>query len=213
MTCLVEIIAVGVDGTDLREENHCTHTNEPEAYGFNPVVLERCRPDHDLLSEVARVRGEAYIDFLCQAHMLLSAHGVRLRYHLNMDYFRPDPPSCSTLAYPANLHFDWPRWLADGLCDETVLRSYQHRTAMLTDPFGADLVAASRCHDLPISFNHHIFADESWYPEEARRVAVDGRFAGLLLYEAKSFLHPAPAGECSFTLPVVEQIYRELGAQ
>ena len=133
LRCVEEMLAAGVDGIDIREENHSTHTDEPQAYGFNHVVLARCRAGHDLQSEVARVRGEAYTDFLRQAKARLSAGGARLRYQLNMDYFRPAPPACRALAFPANLHFDWQCWLAERLFDEAVLRSYHYRTAMLSD--------------------------------------------------------------------------------
>jgi hypothetical protein len=211
LDCLREIVAAGVDGVDFREENHCTHTDEPEAYGFNPVVLAQCQPGEDLLSEVARVRGNAYTGFLRQAKSLLAANGVRMRYHLNMDYFRPNPPGLRALAFPANLHFDWRTWLKEGLLDEAVLRSYHYRTAMLTDPVGTAMVEACRSSGVPISHNHHVFADESWYLEEAVRVAGDGRFAGLILYEVNSFLRFGRGGECQFPLPVAEAICRELG--
>ena len=36
------MIAAGVDGVDFREENHSTHTDYPEDYGFNDVVLQQC---------------------------------------------------------------------------------------------------------------------------------------------------------------------------
>ena len=211
--CLQEIIEAGVDGVDFREENHCTHTDEPEAYGFNPIVMERCRSGEALPAEVARVRGEAYTGFLRKARGLLAAHGVRMRYHLNMDRFRPDPPACRALAYPANLHFDWQRWIGEGLLDEAVLRSYHLRDTMLTDSVGQDMAEACRSAGIPISFNHHVFADESRYLDEALRVARDGRFDGLILYELSSFLRTDADGACRFTLPVVEAICRVLSGE
>ncbi len=211
LDCLREMIAAGVDGVDFREENHCTHTDEPEAYGFNPIVLQQCRTGEDLASEVARIRGEAYTGFLRKARALLAANGARLRYHLNMDHFRPDPPPSRALAYPANLHFDWKRWLAEGLLDEAVLRSFHYRSAMLTDPVGGAMAAACRSVGVPISFNHHVYTNEPGYLEEAQRVARDGRFAGLILYELNNFLRTDSGGVSRFTLPVVETICRELG--
>lgn len=211
LDCLREMIAAGVDGVDFREENHCTHTDEPEAYGFNAVVLERCRAGEALSAEVARVRGEAYTGFLRQAHKLLAANGVRMRYHLNMDHFRPVPPPSRALAYPANLHFDWKAWLKEGLLDEAVLRSYHYRTGMLTDPVGKDMIDSCRSASVPISFNHHVFDDNPWYLEEAMRVAGDGRFAGLILYELNNFLRTFSDKESSFTLSVVDAICRKLG--
>lgn len=210
--CLGEMVAAGVDGVDFREENHCTHTDEPEAYGFNQVVLERCRAGHDLPSEVSRVRGEAYTAFLRQARELLSASGVRLRYHLNMDHFRPDPPPCRALAYPANISFSWQEWLSQGLIDEAVLRSYHYRTEMLSDPVGNAMIEACREAAIPISFNHHVFSDDPWYLEEAVRAGTGGRFDGVVLYEASNFLRTSSDGVCRFTLPVVEDIFRALNS-
>ncbi len=208
--CLREMIAAGVDGVDIREENHCTHTDEPEAYGFNQVVLERCRQGTNLREEVSRVRGEAYTDFLRQAHALLTAHGVRLRYHVNMDHFRADPPTARALAYPANIYFAWREWITQGFLDEAVLRSYHLRTAMLDDPFGREITATCGDAGVPISFNHHVFADDPWYREEALRVAADGRFTGIILYELNNFLKTDSSGAGRFTLAVVEEICRSL---
>ena len=210
LDCLREMVAAGVDGVDFREENHCTHTDEPEAYGFNPVVLAQCRPGEDPTVEVTRVRGEAYTDFLRKAHQLLSVSGVRMRYHLNMDWFRSDPPACRALAYPANINFNWRRWIEEGLLDEAVLRSYHHRTGMLTDSFGRTLVETCRSAGIPISFNHHVFDEDGWYREEADRVAKDGRFAGLILYELNNYLRTEVNGDGRFTLSVVEKICRDL---
>ncbi len=204
-----EMINAGVDGVDFREENHSTHTDEPEAYGYNPVVLEQCRPGMILASEVARVRGDAYTVFLNRARGLLADSGRKMRYHLNMDWFRPDPPPGRALAFPANIRFDWRRWIKDGLLDEAVLRSYHYRTRMLTDPFGAEVVEACHAAGIPVCFNHHVFDDDSWYREEAFRVAADGRFTGLILYESHSFLRMTEDGRCVFTLPEVERICRE----
>lgn len=212
LQCVEEMIAAGVDGIDIREENHCTHTDEPEAYGFNAVVLAQCRPGCDLRAEVARVRGEAYTAFLREVSRRLAVHGKPLRYHLNMDWFRPDPPAVRALAYPANLEFQWERWVKEGILGAAVLRSYQLRSNMLSDAFGARMVAACRERQLPVSFNHHIFADEASYLEEARRVARDGRFAGIILYEAQSFLRTGADGSCRFTLDVAKEICAELGA-
>jgi len=209
LDCLREILAAGVDGVDFREENHCTHTDDPDAYGFNPVVLTRCRPGVDLVAEVARVRGEAYTEFLRRAHDLLSARDVRLRYHLNMDWFRPEPPACRALAYPANISFEWQRWMGEGLLDEAVLRSYHHRKAMLTDSFGQTLVEACRSAAIPVSFNHHVFDEDPWYREEAARVLADGRFAGLILYELNNFMRTAMDGRSQWTLATVEDLCRD----
>jgi len=53
---------------------------------------------------------------------------------------------------------------------------------------------------LPISFNHHFFDNDPWYAEEVSRVAADGRFAGLILYETTTSYVPALTAPVHFTL-------------
>ena len=146
LSCLDEMIAAGVDGVDFREENHSTHTDFPDEYGFNPVVLQRCRGlEGSLEANVARVRGEAYTDFLRKCKQRLSACGKRMRYNLQLDYFRPDPPACRLLAYPANLRFDWRQWLEEGLMDEVNIRFYQLPfNAVFDDKIAQEMIAACR---------------------------------------------------------------------
>jgi hypothetical protein len=107
LDCLDEMITAGVDGVDIRDENHSTHTDTPEDYGFNPAVLARCAGGTgDIRQRVARVRGEAYTSFLAACKRRLGEAGKRMRYHLQLDWLRPDPPRERGLAYPANLHLD-----------------------------------------------------------------------------------------------------------
>ncbi len=76
MSCVEEMIAAGVDGVDFREENHSMQTDFPAEYGFNPVVLERCRGlEGNVLDNMAKVRGDAYTDFLRKCKDRLSASG------------------------------------------------------------------------------------------------------------------------------------------
>jgi hypothetical protein len=91
-----------------------------------------------------------------------------------------------------------------------VLRSYHHRRALLMDAFGAEMTAHCHVHGIPISINHHVFDNDPWYLEEARRMAEDGRFAGLILYENNSFITTNTDGNATVTLNIVEQICTEM---
>lgn len=202
LSCLDEMIAAGVDGVDFREENHSTHTDFPKEYGFNPVVLERCRGLEGKLEEnIARVRGEAYTDFLRKCKERLSANGKLMRYNLQLDYLRPDPPACRLLAYPANLHFDWQRWLKEGLVDEVNIRFYQLPfNAVFDDKIAQEIVTACHHREIPMCVNRYLHHDaNTTLPAEIQRVKQDGRFAGFIFYETASYLKFDALGGCTLT--------------
>lgn len=206
LACLGEMLDAGVDGIDFRVENHSSHTDYSREYGFNATVMRLCGArgtDH-----VAKVRGAAYTEFLARAKALVASRGKAMRINLNIDLFRPDPPPARDLGYPANIAFEWARWIDEGLIDQAVLRSYHLRKSMLSDGFAGEMVARCAQRGIPVTFNHHVFADEPWYLEEFERVARDGRFSGCILYEANSFTRVWGEAECEVTLDIVRRMCR-----
>ncbi len=207
LSCVEEMIAAGVDGVDFREESHSTHTDFPEEYGFNPIVLKRCRGlDGSLLENIARVRGEAYTDFLRKCKHLLSARGKRMRYNLQLDFFRPDPPTIRLPAYPANIYFDWQRWVDEGLMDEAILRFFHFPfSAVFEDGIAQEMMAACEQRKIPICVNRYIGTGGTNLLAEVDRVAKDGRFSGFIFYETASFLKFDAAEGCSINSPDVQK--------
>ncbi|MBL9215276.1 MAG: hypothetical protein JNG83_07360 [Opitutaceae bacterium] len=208
--CLEEMIAAGVDGVDFREENHSTHTDYPHEYGFNAVVLEqaRVRPG-DLLANIAAVRGEAYTEFLRQCKRRLGQAGKRMRYNLQLDFFRPHPPAERLLAYPLNVHFDWRRWVDEGLMDEAVLRFFSYPpAAVFDDPIAQEMIARCQARGLPVTVNRYVaqgFAG-SQVKAELLRFRADGRFAGFNFYEVYEYLKFGPRpGEIEISAPAVAE--------
>ena len=41
LQCVQEMIDAGVDGVDFRVEGHSTHTDYPDEYGYNDIVMEQ----------------------------------------------------------------------------------------------------------------------------------------------------------------------------
>jgi len=195
LSCVQEMLDAGVDGVDLRVENHSTHTDYDGEYGFNDVVIEECaRRGTSGVDGIAQVRGDAYTDFLREAKRLIAGRGKRMRVNLNIDWFRSDPPPARRLAYPANICFDWANWVNDGLLDEGILRMYELPfDTIFSDPVAADMIAACEKRKIPISVNRYINPD---YPTEFERVRRDGRFCGFILYETATFLKFDAQGEC-----------------
>ena len=207
LSCLHEMLAVGVDGVDIRVENHGTHTDYYEEYGFNDIILDACgRHGKTDSATIARVRGEAYTRFLQDAKRMIAACGKRTRINLNIDWFRPDPPPARRLAYPANIHYDWRRWVEEGLLDEGILRLFQLPfDAIFDDAVSADMIAHCRQQGIPLTVNRYINPD---YPKEFERVRRDGRFSGFILYETAGFLQFEEGGGCRFSNDAVAEVCR-----
>jgi hypothetical protein len=208
LDCLEEMIAAGVDGVDFREENHSTHTDYPHEYGFNEVVLEkaRARPG-DLLTNVADVRGEAYTDFLRACKNRLAKAGKRMRYNLQLDYLRPDPPAERLLAYSLNLNFQWRRWIDEGLMDEAIVRFFAlPPSTVFDDPIAREIIARCQAKGIPMTINRYVaqgFAG-SKLTEELQRFRADGRFSGFILYETYEYIkYGSTPGECEVSAPAV----------
>ncbi len=205
--CIKSILATGVDGIDIREENHSTHTNHPQDYGYNEVVLEKCAERGRVNEQtIAAVRGDAYTAFLMKAKQLINSRGKRMRINFQIDWYRSDPAACRRLAYPANLDFQWQRWIREELADEAVLRFYiLPFDCIFNDAVAQDLI--ERCHDkgIPITINRYI--KPQTLIDEYQRVRQDGRFAGFILYETCSFLKMLSGGGCVISEPAVEKLF------
>ena len=213
LACLEEMIAAGVDGVDFREESHSSHTDTPEDYGFNEVVLQQCGDlqGEELVAKIRDVRGQAYTGFLRTCKTRLAASGRQMRYNLQLDFFRPDPPAARLLAYPANINFEWQRWLDEGLMDEAILRFYQFPfAAIFDDPVAEAMIGRCQQRGIPVVVNRYVGSAGDQLPQEVARVRADARFSGFILYETANFIAFNAAGGCSLKLPVVEEAVNQL---
>ncbi len=192
-----EILATGVDGIDLRVENHSTHADFPHEYGYNPVVVEQTtNPANPDPAEIARIRGDAYTQFVRETRSIVDAAGRKLRINLQMDYLRPDPPLSRLLAYPANLELQWRRWVDEGLMDEAIFRFVNFSfEQMLDDPHAGEIVARCRGRDVPVAFNRYVTHGD--LREEVRRIRADDRFCSFIFYETCCFVSFNEDGTCT----------------
>ena len=210
MSCIEEMLAAGVDGIDFRIENHGTHTDYEDEYGYNEAVLAECarRGSRDA-ETIAKVRGEAYTKFLRKAKALVASRGKQMRINLNIDWFRPDPPPPRRLAYPLNIDFEWRRWVEEGLLDEGILRLYHLPfDSIFSDPVAAEMIAKCEGKGIPLVVNRYI---NPGYPEEFARVLEDKCFSGFVIYEAASFLRFQDPPGCTVTNEVVRKICEMAG--
>ena len=205
LSCIREMLDAGVDGVDFRVENHGTHTDYCEDYGYNDVILQKCGELGKTDSEtIAQVRGNAYTNFLRQAKHLLASNGKRMRINLNLDWFRSDPPPVRRLAYPANIHYDWKSWVDEGLLDEGILRMFQLPfDTVFNDSVATKMIASCEEKGIPITVNRYVNPN---YPAEFKRVQRDGRFNGFILYETATFLRFDNQGGCILQSDAVAEV-------
>ena len=210
LSCIREMLDAGVDGVDFREENHSTHTDYPADYGYNAAVIEQCerRGGADPVT-ISEVRGDAYTEFLRHAKGLISSRGKRMRINLQTDYYRPNPPADRLLAYPANLDFQWRRWVDEGLMDEAIFRFFALPfECIYDDSVSREIINRCRDRGLPITVNRYIHPDSLL--DEAKRTWRDGRFAGFILYETHSFLRLGADGRWDLTVNAIETLADDL---
>ena len=213
------IIDAGVDGLDVRVSHHGGLVNEPYEYGFNePVVEEFARrhgrtpsdstEDTRLMSEL---RGEHFTEFMSETSKRVRGAGGKMQVHLHTEAFRDDACHGQMMGFPANIHFDWKRWLSDGLVDGITLRTswfealespsedqaYRARLSYrLDDPVVEDALDTAKRLGIPVYLNRYIDRaigiDE--YLEDVETTLHDDRFAGFDVYELAHLARPVPDG-------------------
>ena len=204
----------GADGIELRIENHSTHTDFPAEYGFNQAVLDRLAdPAHPTLAQIAKVRGDAYTEFLGRAKERIAGRGREMRLNFELDALRPDPPPRRLLAYPANMEMQWQRWLDLGLPDEVVFRHYGLSFDDILQDEPTDRIAAACLKKgIPIHFNRYIRDQEAdRILRDVDAIRDDPRFSGYVFYEVCSYIQYHPDGTCAFRLPTVPKAMRLAG--
>lgn len=203
LSCLREILNTGVDGVDFREENHSTHTDYPEDYGYNQIILDRAKSTDP--AAIAKVRGDAYTEFLRQSKKMIASYGKRMRINFQIDWYRDNPPRCRNLAYPANLHFDWRTWIAEGLLDEGMIRFFALPfDSVFNDDVAGEITDLCRRKNLPVYVNRYI--QPKTLKEEYQRVYEDDRFSGFIIYETASYTKFTPDGGCEITVDEVKTL-------
>ena len=124
-------IDLGVDGMDFRIRCHKSSV-EWSGFGFEPGVVDAFRDRYgvdiryeDFDAEAwRRLRGEQYTDFVRAASTMLHDAGRKLQHHVSPGMV--PPPSQPTMLH---IHFDWERWLQEGLIDSITCKQLEHSTA------------------------------------------------------------------------------------
>ena len=222
------ILDAGVDGIDIRISSHGNIVDDPFDYGYNEPVVEAFRKRHGREPTgsgedrrlIAEIRGDYYTDYLRGMSRRVRAAGRKLQFHLHTEAFRPDPGHGRIMGFPANLHFDWKTWLAEGLFDGATLRTSwfeawedppggvadrQLLDNALGDPVAEEAMSVANRAGVPLYLNRYVARaiDDEGYVANFEAVYNDERLSGFDLYESGTLMHAKPdasgfdyAGRC-----------------
>ena len=220
-----------VDGIDLRISAHGAMTDEPHEYGFNDVIADEYRERYGEglpaegadLSRLTRLRGEHYTSFVRETSATVRGAGKKFQVHMHGEAFRQDPSYGQFMGIPANIHFDWERWLSEGLLDGVTLRTSwfealedpgfggANRSRLsnaLSDKVVEEMLDETRRLGVPAYLNRYVARavgiDE--YLEDMEAVSRDSRFAGFDVYEFANIYRPDPDG--SRLVPITDKAER-----
>ncbi|MBN2294488.1 MAG: hypothetical protein JXM70_18815 [Pirellulales bacterium] len=199
-----EILDAGGDGVEFRIENHSTHTDFPEEYGYNQVILDRLDDPHNPTpAAIAKVRGDAYTEFLIAAKKLIADRGKKMRINFELDKLCGNLPRNRKLAYPANMEMQWRRWIELGLPDEAVFRSFGIPfDQALANPTTQAIADACKAKGIPIHYNRYV-GRNSHIMKEIDIIRNDPRFAGFIFYEVCAYINYNKDGTTSFKMPQI----------
>jgi hypothetical protein len=213
------ILQTGVDGIDVRVSAHGSLTDEPLEYGFNDLIVDeyRRRYKSDIsmtnqdLQRLAALRGGHYTAFLREASKRVRASGRKMQVHIHTEAFRPNPCHGQLMGFPANIDFDWKRWLNETLVDSVTLRtswfeagedgdrSHPQRGVLsqaLRDPVVKEALELANKLRLPVYLNRYVKRSSSTeeYVSDLEATFHDLRFSGFDVYETYDIARPSPDG-------------------
>ena len=213
------LVEAGVDGVDVRVSHHGCLVDEPYSYGFNEPVVDAFRDRHGReptdddadLHNIAEFRGEHFTDFVRESSGRVREASGKFQVHVHTEAFRPDVCHGQMMGIPANVHFDWQRWMSEGLVDGLTLRTSwfealespssgdadrSRLSERLEDAVVAEALELAGATGVPVYLNRYINRaiglDE--YLADLEAVSLDSRFAGFDLYEWAHIARPTPDG-------------------
>ena len=184
------LIESGVDGVDVRAQNHSSSVVEYHEYGYNEplVTAYRDRYGRDIQAEPAeplrmmQIRGDFYLQFMAKLRSKLSARGKKLQVHLHGNY--EDPRLCGDFnevafwAMPKILP-DWKR-LVD-LADEITIKDYYFGS--YSPQNAANIKARAADAGKPVWIHCYQQQGDDLNRDFCAAAQADPTVSGLLLYE------------------------------
>ena len=206
MQWVSDCIRAGVDGVDIRISCHSSWTDSPQIYGFNaPVVAEYARrygvnPDVEPYDPtlLGAVRGDLYDQFLHAARERITAAGLRMHHHIEIESFRADASPSRLRSRPGDITFNWRRWLRAGLADEATLfgRAWPPER-FLADGFVKDVLEEVNANAVPAHFSLPVGLSRGDGNRLADQIEItyhNGQMQGYTMYETAAMYNRHATG-------------------
>jgi hypothetical protein len=206
-----DCLEAGADGIELRIRNH----HSPLAwgdYGFETPVrdeyLERYGIDIWITEDFDRkkwadLRGEAYTEFCRQVRSLTQEFERPLRLHLSLtNHLGPD---CSSAM---NIHWDWQRWLEEGLADSVTLKDVPPGSRFSDEIFRRITNKGIRTVYCPYGNDIWLRPGGEQVVKEWISLAQREGCHGFQFYECAAAIRGTAEGNLTVTQPALEEVFR-----
>jgi len=189
-----DCLEAGADGVELRVRNHHAPFAWGE-YGFEKPVrdifLERTGVDIWETDDFdkglwRRIRGEGYTEFCRDAKSLVESHGKKLGIHIS-----PTENMDPRFGGAMGIHFDWRKWIQEGIADSVTMKEVWPRT-----PLAEDVLSLTRPRNIPVFFSP--YANNIWTSAGGEKlcdywisIAKANNFDGYQFYECAAIVKAA----------------------
>lgn len=191
-----QCLAAGVDGVDIRVQNH-GDVLLWEDYGFNQPIVDTYKERYgiDIRSQeyskqhLREIRGEFHTQFLQEASECVRGANAIFRLHIEDTMERGSDESTQM-----EIFWNWREWLEQGLADEVTFKALNVRSHQ--SAFGRDLIATCREKGIRIvycPFVHSLMAD--FQTDKLQEELHDAAFDALDIYEHATMFLYTPEGK------------------
>jgi hypothetical protein len=212
LTWVQDCLDAGADGIELRVRNHHS-TLAWKEFGFEKPVRDEFltrygadiwKTDDFNLAVWRRLRGEAYTQFYRRVRELARRCGKPMGLHISPTTGVMEPEQGAAM----EIHWDWRRWLREGLCDSVTMKEIWPRTSL-----AEEILSLARPRNIQTIFCP--YANNLWRKPGGERVVADwirlareGGYDGYQLYECCAVVRAAKDGGITMEQPALRELFR-----
>ena len=212
LTWVQDCLDAGADGIELRVRNH-HNTLTWREFGFEKPVrdefLKRYGVDIWITDDFdpaawRQLRGEAYTQFYRRVRDLTRRHGKPMGLHISPTTAGMEPEQGAAM----EIHWDWRRWLGEGLCDSVTMKELWPRTSL-----AEEVLSLARPRNIRTIFCP--YANNLWRKPGGERIVADwirlareGGYDGYQLYECCAVVRGSKDGRITMEQPALRELFR-----